>query len=494
MDSPANQSAPRWTRTTSTAARLVLTFGAIIAIFGVALVVVLQAMSRMEAAEQEDARLDRAKHASHHVSALLREQYIHQAHTIIDGDRSHFGHYQDVARLTASAASELVSTAIRPEDHALAVRVEALVRQNDEDFLRTTLPAIDRGDSHTVHALHGDMEKVVVAAGTAASALSRSFERLSAEARTLATRERSRARWTAMACFGAALLVAAVFAVVTTRYIGRRVQALRDGARRFGEGHLERQIDVRGDDELSGVGRAMNDMAERLIAHQAELVRAQKLASIGRLCAGVAHELNGPVGIILGYTSVIRRQGLDDESLSAIEDEARHCKRIVQALLDTSRPEASDWRAVDLARLAIDAVDRLRAAGKLAIRSVDVQAPAAVIAMGDESRLRQVVLNLLSNAVEATGAEGHIAIEVTARDGCAVVAVVDDGHGMAPGALEHLFEPFYTTKDQGTGLGLAISHAIVEAHRGELKLEPARQHGTRAEMRLELRRTAEATA
>lgn len=471
-----------------------LTFGAILVLFGVALGVVLQTMSRMEVAEQEDARLDRAKHASHHVSALLREQYIHQAHTIIDGDRSHFGHYQDVARVTAKAANELVSAAIRPEDRALAVQIEALVRQNDEDFLRTTLPAIDRGDGDAVHALHGDMEKVVVTAARAASALSRSFERQSDEARTLATRERSRVRWTAMACFGAALLVAAVFAFATTRYIGNRVQALREGARRFGEGHLERHIDVSGDDELADVGRAMNDMAERLIARQAELVRAQKLASIGRLCAGVAHEINGPVGIILGYTSVIRKQGLDDEALSAIEDEARHCQRIVQGLLDTSRPDAGDMRAVDLAHLATDAVDRLRAAGKLAVRSVDVRAPVAVIAIGDESRLRQVLLNLLSNAVEATSAEGHITIEVTERDGRAIVAVVDDGRGMPPGALEHLFEPFYTTKDHGTGLGLAISRAIVEAHRGELKLEPARQHGTRAEMRLELRPTAEATA
>ncbi|MFO0739605.1 MAG: HAMP domain-containing sensor histidine kinase [Labilithrix sp.] len=494
MQSPLHEKAPRRPRTTSTGARLIVTFGAIVTLFGFALIVVLQAMARMEAAEQEDARLDGAKHASHHVSALLREQYIHQAHTIIDGDRTHLGHYEDVARMTAKAARSLVTVATRPDDRALAVEIEALVQRNHEDFLRTTLPAIDRGDHAEVHALHGEMEKVVVSAARSAAALSRSFERQSDDARRLATRERSRVRWTAISCFGAALLLAALVASATTKFIGRRVHALRDGARRFGEGQLERRIEVLGRDELSEVAAAMNEMAERLTAHQAELLRAQKLVSIGRLCAGVAHEINGPIGIILGYTSVIRKQGLDDESLSAIEDEARQCQRIVQGLLDTSRAETGATGIVDLSQLAGDAVERLRAAGKLGGRSIELRADEAVMAVGDESRLRQVILNLLSNAAEATGIDGRIVVEVARRDGRALVAVVDDGPGMAPGAKEHLFEPFYTTKDHGTGLGLAISRAIVEAHRGELTLEAARDGGTRAEVQLEVRPSEEAIA
>jgi signal transduction histidine kinase len=227
-------------------------------------------------------------------------------------------------------------------------------------------------------------------------------------------------------------------------------------------------------------------MTARLERHQRELVQSQKLASIGRLCAGVAHEINGPLGIILGYAKVIRKEGADDEALGAIEDEARQCQRIVQALLDMSRQEIPRFAPVDLVQLAQDGVDRLKATGKLAGREVVVKhATAPVIAFGDEAKLRQVVLNLLSNAAEATRESGRIHVEARVLRGRAVLSVSDDGPGMSPSTKEHLFEPFFTTKDEGTGLGLAISRAIVEAHRGEIWFEPAPRGGTRVEVRLE---------
>lgn len=227
-------------------------------------------------------------------------------------------------------------------------------------------------------------------------------------------------------------------------------------------------------------------MSRRLERHQHELVQSQKLASIGRLCSGVAHEINGPLGIILGYAKVIRREGADDEALRAIENEAMQCQRIVQALLDTSRHETPRFEPVDLVHLANEAVERLRATGKLDARRVDVKvARSAVLASGDDEKLRQVVLNLLTNAAEATPTGGAISIEAQSRGELAVLSVTDDGVGVAASARERLFEPFFTTKDHGTGLGLAISRAIVEAHRGEIVIEAAPGGGTRAEIRLQ---------
>lgn len=464
---------------------LVVTFGVILALFGFALVVVLQAMTRMEAAELEDARLDHAKHSGHHTEGLLREQYIHQAHTIIEWNRTHLDHYRDIARAAASAADALVVLARRPEDRARAQEIGRLVRKTDTDFITITVPAIDRNDHAEVLALHAEMEKSVVAAARAVRALNASFESQSDAARMLATHERSRVRTTAIGCFGAALLLAAIFGVVTTKRLSVRLTALREGARSFGDGELDARIAVDGQDELAEIGRAMNDMASRLATHQTALVRARRLASIGRFSAGVAHEINGPIGIILGYVNVIREHGVDGESLDAIEGEARNCQRIVQTLLDTSRPDTPRSDVVDLGQLARDAIERLRTTGRLEDRTVRLDASGKTLAFADESQLRQVVLNLLTNAVEATDHGGRIDVEVARRKGRCLLAVIDDGEGIQPSVREHLFEPFCTSKVSGVGLGLAISRAIVEAHRGELTLSANETRGTRAEVSLE---------
>jgi signal transduction histidine kinase len=471
----------------STGARLGVSFAVVLGLFAFALVAVLHAMSQLERADREDAELDRAKHMGHRVSALLREQYIHQAHTIIEWNRSHLDHYKDVAEVTRKATAELVGFAHTPEEQALAAEVATLVQKNHDDFMNVTLPAIDRDEHDDVVVLHRDMEKVVVTAARKIKALNASFEARSDAAHALADRERRKVRLTLVLCFGAAALFAAIVALLTTRWIGARVRQLRDGVRRVGDGDLSARIGLEGHDELAGLASAVDEMATRLERHQRELVQAQKLASMGRLCAGVAHEINGPLGIILGYASVIREQGADDEALRAIEDEAHQCQRIVQALLDMSRQETPRFTVVDLAQLARDGVDRLRATEKLGRREVDVRGD-SVEAYGDEAKLRQVLLNLVANAVEATPTDGHVTIEVAERGRRAFFAVEDDGLGVSAAQREHLFEPFATTKEQGTGLGLAISRAIVEAHRGDISVAPRTGGGTRVEVTLELAR------
>lgn len=469
----------------STGARLGATFTVVLGLFAFALVAVLSAMTQLDRADREDAQLDRAKHAGHQVAALLREQYIHQAHTIIERNRSHIAHYKDVAEITRKATADLASFARSSEEMALAGEIASLAQKNHDDFMNVTLPAIDRDDHEAVVELHREMEKVVVTAARRIKALNASFETRSDAAHALADRERRKVRLTLIVCFGAATLFAALVAVGTTRWIGRRVKLLREGVHRIGDGDLSRRIGLEGGDELSSLASAFNEMARRLERHQRELVQAQKLASMGRLCAGVAHEINGPLGIILGYASVIKKQGLDEEALRAIEDEAHQCQRIVQGLLDMSRQETPHFAVVNLAQLARDSVDRLRATDKVGRRVVEIRGP-PVEAYGDEAKLGQVLLNLVTNAVEATPSDGHVTIEIGEHGRHAVFAVEDDGHGIPAAQHEHLFEPFATTKAQGTGLGLAISRAIVEAHRGEILIAPRVGGGTRVEVVLDL--------
>ena len=470
----------------STGARLGVTFTSILGLFAVALLVVLHAMSQLARVDRDAERLARAKDSSHRVAALIREQYIHQAHTIIEWNRSHLAHYKDVAALTRKATDQLAAFASNDEERALVGEIARLVRANDEDFLAITLPAIDRGEHDEVTKLHAETEKLVGRVAKLVKELNGRFEARSEAARASADRQRFRVRLTTIACFGCATIVAAIMGILTTRSIARRVSALRAGARRIGDGDLDQRVGLEGRDELADLGRSIDEMAERLSRHQDELVRSHKLATIGRLCAGVAHEINGPLGIILGYASVIRKEGVDDEALGAIEQEARQCQRIVQGLLDMSRHDLAPFDCVDLALLANEGVERLRASGKLGGRRVQVRSLSATVrAFGNEAKLGQVVLNLLTNAAEATEDGGHITIEITERNGQVMLIVDDDGHGLAAAEQEHLFEPFFTTKAQGTGLGLAISRAIIDAHRGEITLAPSLCGGTRVEVRLQ---------
>jgi len=473
----------------------------VLGLFGFALIATLDAMTELERADIEDAELDRAKHAGHRVATLLREQYIHQAHTIIESNRTHLTHYNDVAKATRDATAQLMNFARSDEEKVLAREIAAVVQKNDSEFLSTTLVAIDRADRAEIVLLHQTMEKVVISASQKIKALNARFESRSDAAHARAERERSRVRRTLVGCFAAAAVFASIVAIITTRWIGRRVGRLREGVRRFGhEGDLSQRLAFEEaeegvGDELAGLAVAFNEMAQRLARHQRELIQAQKLASMGRLCAGVAHEINGPLGIILGFASVIRKQGTvssEDEALKAIEDEAQQCKRIVQALLDMSpRHEDAEqqphFASVDLAQLARDSVDRLRATEKLGGRQIDIKTrSASVDAYGDETKLRQVLLNLVSNAVEATPSEGRVKIEVEERDGHALFIVEDNGCGISSTYVDHLFEPFATTKPGGTGLGLAISRAIVDAHHGRILVAAREGGGTRVEVTLDL--------
>lgn len=463
---PVVQTGPRVT----IGARLGLSFVAILVLFGGALVVVLRAVQGMADAEQEVVALDVAKRAGHRVAALVREQYIHQAHMIIEGNRSHLVHYEEVAAVTREATDDLSRHARTAKERALCEEISSLVRKNHDDFGSVTLRAIDAKEHDEVVRLHADTELVVGGVTRRVKELNAEFQAESDEARRRADTQRTTVRRALLGSFGAAALSAALLGMWTTRSIGARVRVLRDGARRLGDGDLSQRVPLGGSDELADLATAFDEMAARLLAHRDALVRSQKLATIGQLSAGVAHEINGPLGIILGYAQVIRRDGADDEALSAIEDEARQCQRIVQALLDMSRTDAPVRERVALAELVRDGAERLRASGLVDSRAVNIVAPDEAHVRGDEAKLRQVVLNILRNALEATAPGGAVDVVAGSDGGLVTLTILDRGAGLAAEVEQRLFEPFFTTKARGTGLGLAIARAIVEAHGGTLTL------------------------
>jgi signal transduction histidine kinase len=233
---------------------------------------------------------------------------------------------------------------------------------------------------------------------------------------------------------------------------------------------------------------------------QERLRQSARLADIGQLAAGVAHEINTPLAsIALRAESLLR--SAKDERLQAVEafknfprylqtidEEIFRCKKIIGALLEFSRARPPEKRLTDLNALAEKAAElvghqmKLKQIG-LALR-LQPQLPAL---HADDGQLRQVLIALLMNALDATPAGGHVEIE-TRQDGggTVVLTVADDGAGIPSDHLDKIFSPFFTTKPvgQGTGLGLAICHGIVAAHGGEIRVDSEVGRGTRVSLAL----------
>lgn len=209
---------------------------------------------------------------------------------------------------------------------------------------------------------------------------------------------------------------------------------------------------------------------------QEQLVQNEKLAALGRLAAGIAHEVNNPLQPILNCLEVAiedieNNQLVDMESLRVAEREVQRIKTIVSKLLDFSRPSTAESVPVDLHDLVHEVLlltnrqlERMKV--RVHTKLEPVRAPT-----GAPSQLKQVLLNLVLNAAESMPGGGDIRIEVRPDHDGVALRIADTGVGMDQQTMARIFEPFYTTKGKGTGLGLAVTYGIIQGHGGEIKVE-----------------------
>jgi two-component system NtrC family sensor kinase len=451
-----------------TARRLLAGFGAMVAIFGVASWVALvglrdtqHAVARMKGAE-EDVRV------ALQLASAVRDQYAHQAHTIIIGDESHLGFYADAQRRVLALTRELRRKDASPEARATIDDIERASDELDGIFRKSIVPAVVRGDRAFVQEEHARAQLVVERIQGLAEALVEASETSIATARAeVESVERRTKSWMVALLLGAPLLAGAV-SLYIGRSIARPIAKLQAGAARLAAGRLDTRIDVDTPDEFGALARQFNAMTASIEEHQDRLVQSEKLAGIGRLAAGVAHEINNPLAVILGYVRLMRKkaEGPLAEELRIIEEEAVRARDIVEGLLDLSRPLPEPRPRVDLRELCDEVAARVAgsAPGRTAAIAVDGEGEAP----GVPAKLRQVLVNLVRNAAEAAGPGGRVAVRVSGDAGSVRVDVEDDGPGIGDAAAARLFEPFFTTKDRGTGLGLAVSRAIARAHGGDV--------------------------
>ena len=250
-------------------------------------------------------------------------------------------------------------------------------------------------------------------------------------------------------------------------------------------------------DEVGSLIRKFNVMEERLAERERELLRAKKLAAIGTLASGVAHELNNPLSNISTTVQRLQRKAGDDLSpalrrgLGDIYGQTLRVKSIVGDLLEFARGREPRYATVELVRLAQAAWQHLEATRDLSAAHLAIETtPPEIVLEADPEQLERVFINLYANAVDALPDGGAVTVRATEDAGQVAIRVTDTGRGMSAGALEKLFEPFYTTKDQGTGLGLAIVFNIVEKHGGQIRVASEPGAGTTFAIDLPVRAAA----
>ena len=314
----------------------------------------------------------------------------------------------------------------------------------------------------------------------------------------------------ALIIFIGIVLCGAFVAFLLARLLGRRIlypiQELARAMRSYEHGNMDlRLVPFTGTPtELVELGDGFKAMAKALHERQLQLKfrteqqlgKAERLAMIGRLSAGVAHEINNPLGGILLFSSLLLKNAAPDNrdrsSLERICNEAKRCQQIVQGLLDFARPREPKREQIVLENV-VDRTLQL-VSGQSLFHNIEVvrdYAEPKPEGLADPSQLQQVVLNLVVNAAEAMGGKGSLTLATrSVEDGTAAqIEIADSGCGIAPENLERLFEPFFTTKEvgQGTGLGLSISRSIVESHNGSIWAESEVGAGTRFFIRLPTR-------
>jgi two-component system NtrC family sensor kinase len=285
-----------------------------------------------------------------------------------------------------------------------------------------------------------------------------------------------------------------VLARLTYKWIFRPIKQLHRAVQRVGQVDLSHRIELRTGDEMQELAEAFNDMTSRLeevyrdLERQVEqrgrqLVRSEQLASVGFLAAGVAHEINNPLASIsLGAEALERRlrgmlpSGTPDADhawrfLTMIQTEAFRCKGITEKLLDFSRLRDQERQPYSLSSLVADVIDMVQHMGRYREKQIVLASTSDVVAQVNPQEIKQVILNLVVNALDSMEPGGMLQIDVTDEAGHAVLVFSDDGCGMTPEILRNIFEPFFTRwrSGKGTGLGLSISHRIISDHHGQIE-------------------------
>lgn len=307
------------------------------------------------------------------------------------------------------------------------------------------------------------------------------------------------------------LLLGVVIVVLGFRMVGQRLDQLVEKTKRISDGDFSKPIEIRGNDEISQLGTALNQMSETLDTQKQELEAASsarlsameqlrhidRLKTVGRLASGIAHELGTPLNVVSGRAGLIASNRLSEEEVKdsalVIKSEAERMAEIIRQLLGFARRRPPQRISANLRELVASAIKLLQPlASQRDIEMLQGDGPELTTAV-DPAQIQQVVTNLLVNAIHASAPGGKVRVAVARQEVIppsdmhaqpkpyCCISVEDHGTGIDEDSLPHLFEPFFTTKDvgEGTGLGLSVSYGIIEDHGGWIDVQSQLGEGSR---------------
>jgi two-component system, NtrC family, sensor kinase len=299
------------------------------------------------------------------------------------------------------------------------------------------------------------------------------------------------------------LVIIAFGSILLSRVVVNPLKRLVKVAQGIGGGDLGQRAPVDYENEIGTLAKAFNQMVERLTEKQSdlqqaikqlrdtqeELLSSEKLASVGRMAAGVAHEIGNPLTSVLGHTEILykrlkRKKLKDGEILLDLVDRTRketeRINRIIKDLLQFSKPPSSHRDDVDVNRVVQDSMNVVRVQERFHSITVDLSlAEGLPLVQGNSDQLQQVLFNILINAADAMPQGGSISVRTEKDKLWVIIAIKDTGMGIAPENLGKIYDPFFTTKspDKGTGLGLSISLKIIDELGGRIKVQSQKGKG-----------------
>ena len=299
--------------------------------------------------------------------------------------------------------------------------------------------------------------------------------------------------------------------VLGIKFVGRPLNRMVEFTRQIGEGDFSTQLTVHGRDELSNLASAMNQMCEQLAASREavrnetearisaleQLRHTERLATLGRLSSGIAHELGTPLNVVLGRAKLIIDENLKKEDIiecsSIIKEQVERMAKLIRQLLDFARRRAPQKSLVDLKNLSAQTLEMLKPTAEKQNVLLELLANEDIPLVSiDPFQIQQVLINLMMNGIQAMPDGGHLELKLhmeyafhPALSGglekdYVVVYIKDEGEGIPENNINYLFEPFFTTKGvgEGTGLGLSIAYGIVQEHGGWIDVKSKVGEGT----------------
>ena len=489
---------------TSISLRLAVGFALVLIVLGIVLLLTLSHMARLKKASENQTVYLEARHQALQINQLAKEVSRAQSAFVRNRvtDPEQWNQLQDLSYELRHMIQPLRARHLdRPEtDYAdrlyEAARSLRTIVQEQRRAATAASTAADPKAWQSV-AEHSErsrklFEELIATSQSLANSL---------HLRTLAASEQANLTWTlsivaAETVFPIALLVSLLVVYLTHRSIVQPVATLVKRTQSLARGDLSQRLELEGYGEFAELANSFNRMAETLEANQKKLIEAEKLASIGRLSAGVAHEINNPITVILGYTQILssslEQNDPNRECIENVAAEARECKKIVDSLLDMSRPPS---RVSGQALNPSEVVDEVLGVTQALHLMEGTRVEHSVIDHPldldiGRSRLRQLTLNIVRNALEALKGidnarlliEGYVRprqkltqrmlADTTPTSGpFLILSFKDNGPGIPKEQMAHLLEPFYTSKADGLGLGLTICYNIARAHGGFIDVQ-----------------------